>query len=411
MVTSAFFHRCMPFAFLLLMGTTSFAQESLAQTDTSKPFRQIPNEFILVFDHPESNVNLKYIIGSLNGQQLINENQKKSTVNLLNLEFNYLKLQPGDLKFLNLQRMILHLDSNQLEKVKKDTRFKRIEKNYEILKPYGVEFKTRSEQHSQAQIVDWGVKRSVIQVRQNINSAHKVWIIDSGVDKDHEDLNINTILSRSFVPDHNYYDVDGYMDFHGTHVAGIIGAKNNEIGCVGIAPNVEIVAFKVVQDGKISDYNFYLEALYAASLECEPGDVVNISLENTPGGETEIENIQNIAKKGVYVVISAGNACKNLTTTPLYPAHITGVNIFTVSSFDNSESFSSFSNFGQPALKYISPGRDIYSTLPKNNYGLADGTSESAPHVSGILILVQAIKDDRVVLCPYDNKKYFIAHE
>ena len=76
--------------------------------------------------------------------------------------------------------------------------------------------------------VQWGVRRTGIAD----GTGKRVWIIDTGVDTGHPDLDVDTVLSKCFVSgETSVEDNNG----HGTHVAGIIGALNNSIGVVGVA--------------------------------------------------------------------------------------------------------------------------------------------------------------------------------
>lgn len=71
----------------------------------------------------------------------------------------------------------------------------------------------------------------------------KAWIIDTGVDLDHPDLNVNTTLGRNFISTSKTPDDD---NGHGTHCAGIVAAKANTIGVVGVAAGAQVVPVKVL---------------------------------------------------------------------------------------------------------------------------------------------------------------------
>ncbi|MCK4682274.1 S8 family serine peptidase, partial [Candidatus Bipolaricaulota bacterium] len=104
----------------------------------------------------------------------------------------------------------------------------------------------------------------------------RVAILDSGIDPEHPDLepNLNTALSTSFVlPDEPYID-DG--DGHGTHVAGIVAAADNALGSIGVAPNAEIVAVKVLNSAGIGAFSWVISGmLYANAIGA---DVINMSI-------------------------------------------------------------------------------------------------------------------------------------
>jgi hypothetical protein len=108
-------------------------------------------------------------------------------------------------------------------------------------------------------------------------SNHSKWafIVDSGIDLDHPDLEVQTAHSMSFVP--HEPDADDRLG-HGTHVAGIIGAKDNGSGVVGVAAGVPVVAFKVVDANGYGTKDYLLQAISQLYYTASRGDVVNLSL-------------------------------------------------------------------------------------------------------------------------------------
>lgn len=213
-------------------------------------------------------------------------------------------------------------------------------------------------------------------------SDKTVWIIDSGVDLDHPDLNIDAARSRSFVSGETTVDdVNG----HGTHVAGIIGALNNNLGVLGVASGAQMVALKVLDkegEGRVSDI---LRAVAYASLNGQAGDVVNMSL----GGEgTSLaleREIRAAADKGIFFTIAAGN--EGEAASAYSPARINHSNVFTVSAVDSTDTFASFSNFGNDVVDVAAYGVRITSTWMNGRYAIASGTSAAAPHVAALLLI------------------------
>lgn len=158
-----------------------------------------------------------------------------------------------------------------------------------------------------------------------------VWIIDTGIDMDHPDLHVRADYSVDFSKDNNVEDVLG----HGTHVAGIIAAKDNGIGVSGIAAGAQVVSVKIINDkgqGQKSDFLRAIEYVVRYSL---PGDVINISLggSNSNSYKSAIRKaIAALQLSGLYVTIAAGNDgidVKNIT-----PANIDGFRIYTVGAID-----------------------------------------------------------------------------
>jgi subtilisin len=332
----------------------------------------------------------------------------KSTVrNFLNLSFPFLDLQHDDVKKVGESFVVVQLDSAEVQKMRTEEQLETFEQNY-ILK---LDNEPVSAVSQPSEAANWGVVAVSNNIKSNLQSNKKVWVLDSGIDRDHEDLNVDRNLSKSYTSN-EYYDLRTPVDAHGTHVAGIIGARANGKGIIGVAPNIGLVAVRVAQGGKVEG-NGYLEGLKYIYRTANPGDVVNISLQKTAGSPTEKRSIQDMANRGIHVVIAAGNGPIfpiNLDLTPIYPAAITGTNIYTIASHNEQPGYSGFSAYGN-AVKYCAPGERILSTLPGNSYGVDEGTSMAAPHVSGLLILNGRVNRRNDILCPRNNQRYPVAHE
>ena len=206
-------------------------------------------------------------------------------------------------------------------------------------------------------------------------------VIDTGVDFDHPDLNVNTGLAANFTRDKNADDGNG----HGTHVAGTIGAiKGNGIGVVGVAPGVEVVGIKVLdRRGSGSNSGVIAGVDYAAQI-ARPGDVANMSL---GGGFSQALNdaVIRAAATGLRFALAAGNESTSATTKS--PASANGPNIYTISSFAQGDNWSSFSNYGNPPVDFAEPGSSILSTYYGGGYATLSGTSMASPHAAGLLLL------------------------
>lgn len=232
----------------------------------------------------------------------------------------------------------------------------------------------------------WGIGR--VRGKSNYTGTAKAWILDTGIDLDHPDLNVNQDLSRDFVGSSGLLgfpigvfanDVNG----HGTHVAGTVGAINNSFGVIGVAPNVSLVACKVLGDDGRGNSGDLMNALDYVSNNGNAGDVINLSL---GGGNSFLLNqmIQSMGARGFLFAMAAGNESQNASNTS--PASANGTGLYTVSAFDRFGIFASFSNFGNPPIDFSSPGVDVLSTLPDGKYGYKSGTSMAAPHMAGMLL-------------------------
>jgi hypothetical protein len=208
------------------------------------------------------------------------------------------------------------------------------------------------------------------------------WVIDSGVDLDHPDLNVDIARSRSFMNDQTTAEDN---NGHGTHVAGIIGGKNNNIGMLGIASEAAIVALKVLDNEGEGTLSAMQSALGYVEQSAKPGDVVNISLGLEGISDYLDQRVIRMANRGILFSIAAGNESK--AAMNYSPGRANGLNIFTVSAVDSLNRFASFSNFGNDVVDYAAPGVRILSCFSNGRYALMSGTSMAAPHVAGLLLL------------------------
>jgi subtilisin family serine protease len=227
-------------------------------------------------------------------------------------------------------------------------------------------------------LITWNVKK----IGYGDGRGKTAWIVDSGIDTDHPDLNVDQTRSKSFIPNVTSFDDE---NGHGTHVAGIIGAKNNDIGVLGIASDATVVSCRVLDKDGNGTLSSIIQALSYIGFNAKAGDVVNMSV-----GEDEISDIldqqvQAIAAKGIYVAIAAGNDSK--AANLFSPGRANGNNIFTVSAVDSLDNFASFSNYGNDVVDFAAPGIRILSTYKDGLYAKMSGTSMATPHVAGLLLL------------------------
>lgn len=227
-----------------------------------------------------------------------------------------------------------------------------------------------------AQTVPWGITR----VRGGAAGTFATaWVIDSGVQLNHPDLNVDSARSRSFVTDTSPADANG----HGTHVAGTIAAINNTIGVIGVAPGATVVSVRVLDRRGSGSNSGVIAGVDYVAANGQPGDVANMSLGGGVSAALDTAVI-NAAATGVRFVLAAGNSSTSATTSS--PARANGPNVYTVSSFANGDTWSSFSNFGNPPVDFAEPGSAINSTWIGSSYNTISGTSMAAPHLAGILL-------------------------
>ena len=228
-----------------------------------------------------------------------------------------------------------------------------------------------------AQTTPWGIAR--VGGGQS-GATGRALVLDSGVDLDHPDLNVNVGLSVNFTRDKDADDGNG----HGTHVAGTIAAIDNDIGVIGVAAGAEVVGIKVLdRRGSGSTSGVIAGIEYAASI-ARNNDVANMSL---GGGFSQALNDAVIAaaQGGLRFALAAGNESTSATTKS--PASANHPNIYTISSFAQGDNWSSFSNYGNPPVDFAEPGSSILSTYMGGGYATLSGTSMASPHAAGLLLL------------------------
>lgn len=212
-------------------------------------------------------------------------------------------------------------------------------------------------------------------------SGLRAWVIDTGVDLDHADLNVNTQLSTSFVSGESSAD-DG--NGHGTHVAGTIAAVDNSIDVVGVAAGAEIVAVKVLDSSGSGTISSVVGGIDYVAANASPGDVANMSLGG--GASTSLDNaVLNAANQGIMFAIAAGNDGANANNYS--PARVNHSNVWTVSAIDSNDQFASFSNYANPPVDYAAPGVNVKSLWRNGGVNTISGTSMASPHMAGVLLV------------------------
>ena len=284
------------------------------------------------------------------------------------------KLNPSAVKASftgNVGGFVASLNNNEVEEIKKDPSVKTIEPDrivalstcFTVVAPT---------------LITWNVQK----VGYGDGRGKTAWIVDSGIDMNHPDLNVDQTRSKSFIPNVTSADDE---NGHGTHVAGIIGAKNNDIGVLGIASDANLVSCRVLdKDGK-GTLSSIIQALSYIGANAKPGDVVNMSIGEDQVSDVLDQQVQAIAAKGIYVAIAAGNDSK--AANLFSPGRANGSNIFTVSAVDSLDNFASFSNYGNDVVDFAAPGVRILSTYKDGLYAKMSGTSQATPHVAGLLLL------------------------
>ncbi len=239
-----------------------------------------------------------------------------------------------------------------------------------------------------------------------------VGIIDTGVDYTHPELAANMWTNDSERNGIAGVDDDGngivddiyganwtsgtgaptngnpYDDhFHGTHVAGTIGAVgNNGSGVAGVNWNVRIMALKFLNSG---GSGYLADAVSAIDYAIAKG--AHLTSNSWGGGGYSIalkSAIEAAGAAGQLFIAAAGNSGVNADLYPMYPAAYDSPTIVSVAATDHSDLRAYFTNYGATSVDLAAPGVDIYSAAPGNGYQFLSGTSMATPHVSGVAALV-----------------------
>jgi subtilisin len=254
---------------------------------------------------------------------------------------------------------------------------------------------------------DWGadaVKAPEAWANGYTGKGVVVAVLDTGVDRNHEDLKNNVWKNTKEIENNNIDDDgNGYVDDaygwnfdgnnnntldkegHGTHVSGTIAATKNNTGVTGIAYDSQIMSVKVLDDEGSGSYDSIANGIrYAVN---NGAKVINMSLGGGAASKTLESAIEYASGKGVVVVMAAGNSGGS---SPINPASYANKYGIAVGAVDKDGSLANFSNrAGSNELTYVTaPGVSIYSTLPNNNYASYSGTSMAAPHVAGVVALM-----------------------
>uniref|UniRef100_UPI000367D725 S8 family serine peptidase n=1 Tax=Massilia niastensis TaxID=544911 RepID=UPI000367D725 len=244
-----------------------------------------------------------------------------------------------------------------------------------VRRPFALTSPSTGTPYASGQLVPYGIK--LVQADQLSDAGagnRKVCIIDSGYDRNHEDLSANSVTGEYDAGTGWWYTDENH---HGTHVAGTIAAINNSgVGVVGVNPNKQLKLHIVKVFGK--DGWAYSSTLTSAANKCGAAgaNVISMSLGGARKSITEQKAFDALYKKGVLNVAAAGN---DGNTVVSYPAGYTSV--MSVGALDENKQWATFSQYNNK-VELSGPGVGVLSTVPTGGgteSALTVGTSTYAP--------------------------------
>ncbi|MBP1950548.1 S8 family peptidase [Virgibacillus litoralis] len=286
-----------------------------------------------------------------------------------------------DYVFSSLSAISVSIDQSDLDDLQQNPNITHIENNAPVsLTNGGNGIKAMSANFNVTEGEQWNI--------ESINSSSawgegyngtdvNIAVIDTGIST-HSDLKVSGGYS-SVGYTSEWTDDNG----HGTHVAGVIGSELNNFGVVGVAPEADIFAVKALDQNGEGNLFSLLEAIDWAIKNNM--DIINLSLGNVDNSSYLKEAIDKAYEKyGILIVGASGNGGEN--SSVIYPAKYE--NVIGVSAVNEKLNIAKFSSRGQ-AVEFSAPGVNIISTYLNDSYGIADGTSQATPHVSGMLALLK----------------------
>jgi len=212
---------------------------------------------------------------------------------------------------------------NQLRKLEQNAAVIRIEENKPVglLEPIGRVVWKASISTASIQTLPWGIGR--VKGGINYQGSNAVWVIDSGIELNHPDLNVDLTRSATFIANTSPTDQNG----HGTHVAGIIAARNNDFGVVGVAAGAPLISVRVLDSAAKGTLAGVIAGVDYVAAHAKAGDVANMSI---IGGASDAldQAVLNASEKLLLHTGSRKQRCFSniiLSCARQWPQHLYGI--------------------------------------------------------------------------------------
>lgn len=244
------------------------------------------------------------------------------------------------------------------------------------LPPYRVQMV----QTALAETLDWGLRFAGVDEEWSLSKGAgvRVAVLDTGCDAEHPDLREAVLLCEDFS---NSCSGSNDVQGHGTHCAGVIAARQNNVGVIGVAPECRLLVGKVLSDDGSGS-----SAAVAAGVDwavAQGADVVSMSL-GSPDPSADIRQaLQRAVAAGRFVVCAAGNDGRPDSVG--YPAAWDELAV-AVGAIGPDGKLANFSSRGRQ-VDVCAPGVNVLSSWPGSRYAKLSGTSMATPFVAGVVAL------------------------
>ena len=249
-----------------------------------------------------------------------------------------------------------------------------------------------------AERIGWGLHMHGIMdlKKKHTGEGVNVYVVDTG-GLAHKDIvysgGYNAVTGRDF----------DYQDelLHGTHCSGIIGAKDNDIGIIGVAEGVNLWNVSVFNSSRANGQHYMNGFRWIYNHNVPGRKIVNLSLGSPTRWIVEEEMIKKMVASGIVVISAAGNDGTKASDV-LFPARYDST--ISVASHNINKEISSFSTRGK-GVDIAAPGEGILSTVGDNGYEAWSGTSMACPFVVGVAAMMLEKNPN---LSPEEVKKIII---
>lgn len=394
---------CIAWAFLFSSCVRSKAMESKQTNYPNQDFNSNLYENRLIVGY-SSEKYIHDIVHLLNGNMIVHIPELNAfsveTKEAVEAVFEKLK-SLGDLSAYGI-RYVEPVYKRFLAPVQKTKSGIKISKNKELVMPFKSNYTNET-----LDFYLWGHR--AIDVKQSWDEGFEgneiiIAVLDTGVDGTHPDLAGQVI--EGYRPKSGQviqaYSDSSYGGSHGTHVAGIIAAKKDGKGIVGVAPKAKIMPIVIFDEG-----GWYVGDDFTARGIVWAVDHGAKILSNSWGGPGYSQLLKDAfdyaLERNVIVVAAAGNSSSSQSF--MYPANYPGVVQVGAAEYNGGDIKTANFSSRSPSLSISAPGVNILSTMPQqdsygydkdsflssdNNgyYGFMSGTSMATPYVSGLVALL-----------------------